>query len=434
LGVLPAPNNFSWLGLVLMAKGKKRSRAGSNWAASDHVAQQDKKSKSVQRQDRTARLTHNTQEKREAAKIKLHRTKIQRAIDELRHRLEHWDPVEEAARETKRLDDEKKKPPDDAEAGATKKGRKGPETWKLKGAARPAWEVYDFDTRYVDPHVAAHTAALERTQRSQNILALYRGRLLAQTVVPVTLIRDYLGMLMQLGYISLEAKLYKAAREAWLECIELEGDPADSLSADLVDPVTSAREALMRLYIDLKKWDAALSFGQRFPSDDSCVVRYSMALAACQLDQDEGQKEQCLVQAVKCNIFAAYYLCYYDTFVNVIEYTEDLQDSEEAPQSSLEEALEYCSSDHGALWQTTSGAVEALLRVINDRSLVNEADIEWEKRLRQIEGQLMPAEPSRLDDEDATKPAPTLQDASSNGVDIRMFAGMFRTAMEMCLE
>jgi hypothetical protein len=48
---------------------------------------------------------------------------------------------------------------------------------------------------------------------------------------------------MQLGH-DVEAKCRQL--EAWLECIELEDDP-----------ITTARESLMRMYLDLKRYDAA---------------------------------------------------------------------------------------------------------------------------------------------------------------------------------
>ena len=100
-----------------------------------------------------------------------------------------------------------------------KRGRKGPETWKLRGAARPAHEVYDFDTRYVDPHLVAHKQAREKAQRRQNLL---HPRLFDPHTIPAC--REYLGLLMQLGHICAEARQYKSAREAWLECLELDNN------------------------------------------------------------------------------------------------------------------------------------------------------------------------------------------------------------------
>lgn len=414
-----------------MAKGKKRSRtSNNNWTASDHVAQEDKKSKTVKQQDRTALLTHNTREKREAAKLKLHLTKTQRAVTDLKHRLEHWDPVEEAARKKKRLlleEEEQKRLLESSDGPALvlkKRGRKGPETWKLRGAARPAWEVYDFDTRYVDPFIAAHTAAAERANRSQNLLALHRGRLVCDDQAPDEA-REYLGMLMQLGYLSQEAKQYRSARDAWLECVELEGSVA---------PATAARESLMRMYVDLKRYDAAYRLGERFQSDDSCMIRYSMALVACQLSKDET--DAVMLQAVKSNIFTAYYLCYYETFASVMEYTEELQDSEDEPQSSFEEALEYCSSNHAALWRKTDGAMNTLKRILNDRSKLDPADVEWSDRLAQIEAQFQGRRRAAdgSDDGDDDDGSDEDSEDGSPRVDLPMFVGMFRTAMDMLID
>lgn len=417
---------------LIMAKGKKRNRStGRQWTATDHVAQEDKKQKTTRQQDRTALLTHNTLEKRDAAKLQLHLTKIQRAVRSLKHRLEQWDPVEEASKEKKRLEEEAQQKKElDGTAELKRKGRKGPETWKLRGAARPAWEVYDFDTRYVDPHIAAHKDAAEIVQRSQNILTLFQGRLCEQTIAPDRLVRDYLGMIMQLGYLNQEAKQYKSAREAWLECIDLEGDIA---------PATTARESLMRMYIDLNRLDAAYRLGERLHKDDSCMIRFSMALVACHLKK--ADTEQLMIQAIQCNIFAAYYLGYYDTFVGVMECTEDLQNVDEQPQSTFEEALEYCSSNHGMLWQKTAGAMEAIQRILRDTSKLEPAEMEWSDRLSKIEAELE----SRQDaSTHATSTSDSIEQQTDNNeseedespqqqeeVDVGMFAGMFRTAMEM---
>jgi tetratricopeptide (TPR) repeat protein len=171
------------------------------------------------------------------------------------------------------------------------------------------------------------TTGEEKATRCVNLLVVHRGRFGHDAPDAA---REYLGLLMQLGHISVEAKKYKTAREAWLECIELEGD----------DPITTARESLMRMYLDLKRYDAAYRLGERLADDPSVWIRYSYAVMALQQKKPDAEVEKCMVRAIQSNPFCAYYLAFYDTFNGVMEYTEDLAESEDEPQSSLEEAIE----------------------------------------------------------------------------------------------
>ena len=356
-----------------MAKGgKKRSRVGgstatggggattsaatANWSAADHAARHGKASQTPARVDRTAWLTHDTREKREGMKLQLHVKQTKRQVEVLRKRLQRWDPVEEkiaadqkkqkeeaAEAERLRLEEESLLP---ASQKRVRRRRAGPETWKLRGAARPAHEVYDFDVRYECPHVLAHTEAAAQAGRVQNLLQSHNNN--ANNTLwfdphGIPECREYLGLLMQLGHVCQEAKQYKSAREAWLECVALDGgsNNNDNSATNEGEPLTSARDALMRLYMQLHKYKDAYKLGTEFANDPSVWIRYHAALAACQLDHEDQQ--QCMVEAVMSNIFCAYYLVHYkDTFSKVMEYTEELEDAETEPQSSLEEAIEYC--------------------------------------------------------------------------------------------
>ena len=55
---------------------------------------------------------------------------------------------------------------DDNQPKKKKSRRLGPETWKLRGAAHPAWKVYDFDTGCIDPYLQQHAEARAKHQRS----------------------------------------------------------------------------------------------------------------------------------------------------------------------------------------------------------------------------------------------------------------------------
>jgi hypothetical protein len=452
-----------------MVKVTKRNRAAANtgsWSGADHMerdASRDHKLSSEQHRRRDL-LSHDTLDKRDAIKLKLHLTKSQRAVDDMKERLQVWDAQEEKKKEIERKRLEEMEP-----VPYKKRGRLGPETWKLRGAARPAWEVYDFDVRYVDPHIEAHKHAKEKASRCVNLLVVHRGRFGHDAPDAA---REYLGLLMQLGHISVEAKRYKTAREAWLECIELEGD----------DPITTARESLMRMYLDLKRYDAAFRLGERLADDPSVWIRYSFAVVAVQ--QKKPEAEQCMVRAIQANPFCAYYLAFYDTFNGVMEYTEDLAESEDEPQSSLEEAIEYCSSETAPLWLDSKANLtlrNILVRAAQgNHSELKPSDLEWSTRLTKIEEECdriqakeaEAAETASKDEngeEEVEEEAEDANEESSENeedvkeekpqgrkrrnrpeededesdeeeeeeeveVDVRMYAGMFRTAMEMLQE
>jgi hypothetical protein len=448
-----------------MVKATKRNRAVDNkWSGADHLerdASRDHKLSSEQHRRRDL-LSHDTKDKRDAIKLKLHLTKSQRAVDDMKKRLVVWDAQEEKkqALERKRLEEL-----EESDEPKKKRGRLGPETWKLKGPARPAWEVYDFDVRYVDPHIEAHKQAKEKATRCVNLLLVHKGRFGHDAPDAA---REYLGLLMQLGHISAEAKKYKTAREAWLECIELEGE----------DPITTARESLMRMYLDLKRYDAAYRLGERLADDPSVWIRYSYAVMALQQKKPDVEIEQCMVNAVKANPFCAYYLAFYDTFNGVMEYTEDLAESEDEPQSSLEEAIEYCSSETVPMWLDSKANLTLRNILVSaaqgNHSQLKPSDLEWSARLTRIEEEcdriameaalkevkdedeeegeedadhadeeseeevqeeepkgLRKREARRYEDEDDSEEE---DDEEEVEVDVRMYAGMFRTAMEMLQE
>jgi tetratricopeptide (TPR) repeat protein len=441
-------------------KATKRSRSsGTGWTGADHLERDEAKKADLTSEQTRRRelLSHDTLSKRDAMKLRLHLTKAQREVDEMKQRLQVWDAQEEMAKEKERQRLEDNPPP------PKKKGRLGPETWKLKGAARPAWEVYDFDTRFVDVHIEAHKEAKIKATRCENLLLVYKGRF-AEAAPDAA--RDYLGLLMQLGHISVEAKKYKTARAAWLECIELEGD----------NPVSTARESLMRMYLDLKRYDSAFRFGEQLADDSSVWIRYSFAVVAFQ--QKKPEAEEYMVRAIQANPFCAYYLAFYDTFNGVMEYTEDLAESEDEPQSSLEEAIEYCSSEQVPMWLDSKANLtlkNILVRAAQgNHSRLKASELEWSDRLVRIEEEsdrIAKEAALREDeeeeesddraDEDRSEDEEDVQeeerqrrkqkdrseedegedeedhsdeDEEEVKVDVRMYAGMFRTAMEMLEE
>uniref|UniRef100_A0A7S4MTR9 Uncharacterized protein n=1 Tax=Odontella aurita TaxID=265563 RepID=A0A7S4MTR9_9STRA len=387
--------------------------------------------------ERTIRLSHDTDEKKDRSKIRLHITKTRREIDVLRARLKAWDGVEEKKKEMEEAERKRKAEEEAADEAAGKKkkkrGRLGPETWKLRGAARPAWEVYDFDTRYVCPHMKAHEDAREKTKRVQNVLSLYRGRFGEERSdeegPPQPYCRQFLSLLMQLGHLSVEAKKLKSAREAFLECIDLEGTDPNSVV------VTMARARLMRMCVEANRPESARRLWERIPHDSTAWVRYSAALiefVSWSVIEEDGSSreraEEMLRKAIEANKFCAYYIAFNDTFEKVVEYGDEIEDAE---AGTLEEAIEYCHSEQMGFWLGTEGAAEwireVILRLLHEQNDGNSwvqstrSYLEsWEKDISQIENQLH-----------ETKNSDDVNGDENEEPDIVMYAGMFRTAMDM---
>eukprot|EP00980_Cylindrotheca_fusiformis_P017841 scaffold5653_cov147-Cylindrotheca_fusiformis.AAC.3 len=418
------------------------------WTASDHIIRKTKQQRKADekqelRERRSALLTRDSKEKRDAGKLRLHIKLVQRQLEKLRQRLETWDDEAERQLERKRQEEEEKKRKEAENPTKTKKkGRKGPETWKLKGAARPAWEVYDFDIRYVDPYMKAHEEAKKKAQRSRNILLLCKGRFGEEAEgVPQPFCREFLSLLMQLGNLSMQANQLKTARKAFLECMEL-----DSIE----HPVSPARCQLMRMYMDSNRPDSARRLWERLPDSDSSVwIRYSAALVefvSWKLLGEAGSTQETaeilLAKAIKANVFCAYYLAFFDMFQGVMDYVDEVEDAH--GESALEEAIEYCNSEQIGAWQGTEGACEWLkalvLNAVHSGPVANgelsSSDLEWRQKLDRIKqayatanenGDASPDERNQDGDEDSDKES----DDDETVVDVGMFAGMFETAMDM---
>ena len=442
--------------------GSKRSATGSGkaegsteaWTRTDHAVRTAKKlrnlddEKAAERARRSALLTRDSKEKREEGKLRLHIKRVERQLEKLRHRLQTWDDQEEKRLEQERLEKEQKEL-EEATAPAPKKrkGRKGPETWQLKGAARPAWQVYDFDVRYVDPHMTAHDAAKEKAQRIRNIFSLCKGRFGDEANdVPQPYCRDFLALLMQLGNLSQQANQLKTARAAFLECMELESTNPHT---------TPARCQLMKLYLEANRPESARRLWEKLsPQDPSVWIRYSAALieyVSWKLLEEAGSTEETartlLSQAIQRNVFCAYYLAFWSSFEGVLEHAEEIEDaSEDFP---LEEAIEYCNNEQGyGAWQGTEGALDWIKQVIistlNGTCAfgLSRDDLAWKGKLATIKAGYEPdAQPSGAgtggedpesdpESEKQSSDSESVDDGESE-VDGAMFAGMFGLAMEM---
>ena len=442
------------------SSGGDGSDSGTGWSSNDHALRKAKQrsrlseEKLMKRERRTALLTRDSREKHEEGKLRLHIKRVQRQLDKLKERLEAWDDVEEARRlKQQQEEEERKRKEEEGLLPKKKKGRLGPETWKLKGAARPAWQVYDFDTRYVDPHQKAHEDAAKKVARQRNIMELCKGKFgwdHENTYnVPQPQCREYLSLLMQLGLLSMQANQLKTARQAFLECMELESE----------GQITPARNHLMRLYMEANRPESARRLFERLPSTDTSVwIRYSAALieyVSWNVLEEEGSTEEKaearLGHAIQQNVFCAYYLAFFDTFNQAMEHAEEIEDADE--NEPLEQAIEYCNSEQMGAWKGTDGALEwiqsVMLRLLaggkigdDDECEVTANHLDWRSSLQQIRDHDAKMKKQIANDKSHYSPAQEendnedRQEDEDDGddesvVDSEMFRGMFELAMDM---
>jgi len=421
-----------------------------------------KKSKKIKGgYDRSVHLSHDNSEKKQQSKLRLHISKVKRETQALRERLEAWDEVDEKRLHHEQVLKQRKEEEEQRNGNIKKKkrGRLGPETWKLRGAARPAWEVYDFDTRYVCPHLKAHEDARVRAKRIINAFHVCKGHfgqitpdsektddvsggsLVAVSELLLHACQSFLSSSMQCALLNLDAKKFKYARQILMEVVELEGESAHT-------PFTDARCRLMRLCIEANRPDSARKLWERLPSDYSSVwIRFSAVLleyVSWNILKEEGSTKETasklLCEAVKANVFCAYYIAFHGTFRQVFEYTEDIED---AQNGSLEQAIEYCNSEQMGSWVGTEGAVEWIRSAIvqalhsspqsgSDESLLVKNDVDWLSRLVKMEVDYEATEAKRGND--VNEDSCSVDEEETDGdkeLDLLMFSGMFRTGMDM---
>ena len=339
-------------------------------------------------------------------------------------------------------------------ANLRKKPRPGPETWKLRGAARPAWEVYDFDTRYVDPHLMDLEEHKEKMGRSVNVLSLCKGRFAQTTTTddgsanenelftpPQPHCRTYLSLLTQLGSLHLTRKNYSSARSSFLQAVELEG-------YEHSHSITNARNQLINMYLSTNRPASARKLWEALQNDGSAWIRYSAALieyASWNLLNEKGSTsqtaERALCQAIKGNVYVAYLLGWRNMFERAMEYTEDVVEWGDGESGTIMEAIEYfgCGEERGmGLWMGTEGSLEwvrcVVLRVLGGERVGEEEGLTKEDLLRWEV--LLAHEEEVFEKEQEQKGRIASDDEKSDNnleeeePDLLMYSGMFRTAMD----
>jgi hypothetical protein len=251
---------------------------------------------------------------------------------------------------------------------------------------------------------------------------------------------------MQYALLNLEARKFKSARETLLEIIELEG-------VNTLKPLTNARCRLMRMYLEANRPDSARRLWEKLPTYYSSIwIRYSAALlefVSWKILEEKGSSEESakklLAQAIRSNVYCAYYIAFHETFQQVMEYTDEVEDAEDG---TLDQAIEYYNSEEMGNWVGTEGAVEWIRSVIleildgdddpeSDEIGLKKSDLEWEEKLVKVEKdyEVMASAEDKNEDEVEEDSISEKEDLEGNGeaseVDFLMFTGMFRTGMDM---
>ena len=514
-----------------------------------HKSQHNARDEHTNNSYKHTHLAHDSHDKLDLAKLRLATAHIQRKVHLLKERLENWDPVEEAklqllqqeqinrqsAIERKmELDAQNQRKDRNAREQASheynllyathgvnssqhrrvanlrSKPRSGPSSWKLRGAARPAHEVYDFDVRYVDVHALAKEEANAKARRVKNVLKECRGRFAIENerkhieddgggthnnnnstssssssaktsgfIPPQPFCRQYLSLLTQLGSLHLHRKNYSSARSSFLEAIALEGNHWSH-------SITNARNQLMTMYMSTNRPRAARQLYISLPSDTSAWIKYSAALieyVSWNILHEKGSTrqsaERLLTEAIRGNVYVVYLLGWPRMFERAMEYTNEVVESGllDRKSGSLLEAIEYgcnCysgsrelndSDDRGmGLWSSTEGSLawvrSVVLRVLNDNTTkedecggagenhdgLTKADLRrWESQLNAEEEEFDLERNAREKKLNETRDQIGYSNNSDSAagidedegdeededeLDVVMYAGMFRTAMD----
>ena len=412
--------------------GSKR-RHDEAWTGLDHAIRVAKLSKSKKdgeeeqltyQQRRKAALTRDSQEQQDAHKLRLHIVKTEREIERLRQRLQAWDDVEEDERGNEK---KKKRHPN---TNKRNRRRKREERDQRLGSYEELLVLRTKCTTLMFDMKINMLKLIKKLVRKQRDLATFWYSTKAAWARKATMVHrnqqvaTFWHFSCSSGTCVCKRKSTRLARAAFIECMDLDGTE---------QPITPARCHLMRLYLEANRPESARRLWEKLPNDTSVWIRYSAALVeyvSWNLLKEEGSTresaEALLAKAIRANVFCAYYLAFSETFDTVMEYTDDIEESHE---ESLEEAIEYCCSEQRGAWTETEGSIEwlreAILRALHGGNVagLTKADLEWENRL----DHLVEAQENDEDTDDADN-----EEAESH--DLKMFAGMFITGMEMLQE
>ncbi|GMI34902.1 hypothetical protein TeGR_g706, partial [Tetraparma gracilis] len=230
--------------------------------------------------------------------------------------------------------------------------------WELKGAARPAQEVYDFDTRYVDKHAVALEESRESRARAVDLQEARKG-LFSDADSPQPLCLDYLGALARHGSECVRAGKLKEARAVFKEGVTLDGE-ADvfGFRGLLVDMFLGANKpASVRRFCEaVREGGGTVSSGPA--AYGMALVEYVAAYELKEEGSDAGTAREALRDALEANVYIGLYLAFHEVFADVVEHGEEVV---VAAEGGVLEAVRFgAASEQFGAWLGTEGAVEWL--------------------------------------------------------------------------
>ena len=373
---------------------------------------------------------HDSLITKEVEKRKARLLRLTKKIKALEAALKDWDEEEEAEKADKEAE-KKAKNSNDAKAlqalmadraakglkpKPPKNRRSDPSTWKLRGGARPASEVYDFDVRYVDPNLLRLEKERKSAARRVNVLYLAvrhnddvrkeieeGGGKGAAAILPSVVEHIRVAQKLTVGAERLETYLHMCVSRAWAMHLLNQSRPpgyaasfrptksgggSQKKKKVVEDPVSPSyqlllklgkeydarsdvshwRSSALRILLALDRNDVASTLLKgtpaASPSGASDVWElYSRVLveyvSAVLLGEGRyGLLRDATRKALEGNVYAAMLLGYPSVFDGAVEYADDLKDvrREEGP---LLQAVEFAASEQGKeVWRGTEGATE----------------------------------------------------------------------------
>lgn len=326
----------------------------------------------------------NTWESKERLRRKLKVTQLQRLLKKEESTLRRYRNPNDGPAKKKRK---------------KKKGRLGYETWKLRGAARPADTLIDTFEDYNDPHAG-----------TVDMFTLHMGSFSSHPQTKV-----YLDLLTQLAVACGEAGFTRKEAETYERVLQIDAEDKDN-----------CRHLYVMSLLDRGEAGKARALIERFSATDTgTVMTYSMVLVevvSWMALEEAGASEALATSAIEraylANPYALVCLSYASIFEDVVEYADEINPAKCVP-GSVQEAIWYCCRQEvKSPWSELEGGEEWLRSILKEKFGMPPAPA------------IVPRNGSEQADESDMGGINISMD-EKNGLDSGMFVEMYNTAVEM---
>ncbi|CEG41063.1 uncharacterized protein PHALS_11232 [Plasmopara halstedii] len=224
---------------------------------------------------------------------------------------------------------------------SARKGPTSPSKWKLKGAARPAALLARIAAGELDECGNEYPKPVETFD-------LYEKALRDGDLAQHKDIVEYISLLKQLAVACCEAGMPDRGIKSYELCMTL----------DKNDTIRSC-EGLVCVLIDEGRGVDARALIEKHMDEKSAVLAYCEVIieyVSWEVLEEEGSSEaavqKALRKAYELNPFIAVVIAYHDTFLQVVEYVDEIKNPK---RGSIEEAFRYVLKNIG-VWVDTVGA------------------------------------------------------------------------------